>query len=428
MKKIYTVFTTEMLHNAHIKIIEKAASLGELTIGVYSDEVLEKLGRVPIMKQEQRMVVFRAIQGVKEVVLQEEISYITNLKRLKPDVVVRGDNWNSDELLKLKQEIIETLKEWGGELLEVPYTHIKTDEIFSKISYNSYLPEARRRKLNYLLSAKPLIRIIEAHNGLTGLIAEHTKINSGSEVKEFHGMWVSSLCDSTAKGKPDIELVDHTSRIETIQQIMDVTTKPIILDGDSGGLTEHFVHNIKTIERSGVSAIIIEDKIGLKTNSLFGESGGQDQDTIEGFQNKIAQGKAALTSKEFRIIARVESLILGKGQEDALRRAKAYIEAGADGIMIHSSQKSPDEILSFCDEFAKFKTVPLVVVPSTYNSITEDELAKRGVNVVIYANHLIRAAFPAMQKTAESILLNSRSKEADDMLLSIKEILNLIPK
>ena len=425
-KKVYTVFTTEILHNVHIEIIKKAASLGELTVGVYSDRALEQLGRVPIMKQEQRIVVFKALQGVANVVLQEEVSYVNNLNALKPDIVVRGDNWPTPRLKQLKEEIISTLSLWGGELVEVPYTQIKADEIFSKVSYNSYLPEARRRKLNYLLGSKPLVRIIEAHNGITGLIAEHTNVNVNGENKSFHGMWVSSLCDSTAKGKPDIELVDHTSRLETIQQIMDVTTKPIILDGDSGGLVEHFVHNIKSVERSGVSAIIIEDKIGLKSNSLFGESGGQYQDTIEGFQEKIARGKRALTSKEFRIIARVESLILGKGQTDALDRAKAYIDAGADGIMIHSSQKSPQEVLDFCNAFAKFKTVPLVVVPSTYNTITEDELMKHGVNVVIYANHLIRAAFPAMQKTAQSILNYGRSKEADDMLMSIKDILTLI--
>ncbi|MCL1996202.1 MAG: phosphoenolpyruvate mutase [Defluviitaleaceae bacterium] len=433
MKKVYTVFTTEILHNVHIEVIKKAAELGELTVGIYSDNALEQLGRVPIMKQEQRVVVFGALQGVAHVVLQKEISYVKNLNTLKPDIVVRGNNWDNPrgstlDFMQIRQEIIDTLAQWGGKLVEIPYTQIKTDEIISKISYNSYLPEVRRRKLNYLINSKPIVRIIEAHNGLTGLIAEHTNINVNGEDKNFHGMWVSSLCDSTAKGKPDIELVDHTSRLETIEQIMDITTKPIILDGDSGGQTGHFVHNIKTIERSGVSAIIIEDKIGLKANSLFGIAGGQEQDTIEGFQNKIAEGKKALTSKEFRMIARIESLILKKGLEDALTRAKAYIDAGVDGIMIHSNQKDPTEILAFCDKFAAFKTVPLVTVPTTYNTITEDELAKRGVNIVIYANHLIRAAFPAMQNTAISILKHGRSKEADDMLMSIKDVISLIPK
>jgi phosphoenolpyruvate phosphomutase len=420
--------STELLNQAHIDIIEKSANLGELTIGVYTDEALIALGKVPILEEQARLKVLGSLKGVSNVVFQSEVSYKKVLTELKPDIVVHGDDWISGPQEKIREEVIETLKAWNGELVEFPYAKdIQADDIFNRITKRSYLPEVRRRRLKHYLQTRKLIRIIEAHNGLTGLIAEHTTVEKNGKQRGFHGMWVSSLCDSTAKGKPDIELVDHSSRLTTIQEIMDVTTKPIILDGDSGGLTEHFVHNIKTIERAGVSAIIIEDKIGLKKNSLFGDAG-QSQDTIENFCDKIRQGKAALTSADFAIIARIESLILNQGMEDAVARAKAYLDAGADGIMIHSAKKTPDEIFEFCDRYREFGNKPLIVVPSTYNMVTEEELEKKGVNVVIYANHLIRAAFPAMEKTAKLILENERSLEADEVCMPIKQILTLIPE
>ena len=425
-KKVYMVMITEIIHHAHINIINKGAQMGELTLGVYSDAALEKLGRIPIMKLEERMAVFRSLNGVSNVIAQDELDYTTNLRMLKPDIVLRGDNW-PDELKEARLRIIEVLKECGGELIEVPVTkNVSADNTFNKILKIGHLPEVRRRKLNYYLNSRPIVRIIEAHNGLTGLIAEHTTVEINGEVRGFDGIWISSLCDSTAKGKPDIELVDHSSRLQTIQEILEVTTKPVILDGDSGGLVEHFIHNLKSIERSGVSAIIIEDKVGLKKNSLYGDAG-QSQDTINNFCRKISEGKKSLISKDFSIIARIESLVLNHGLDDAVTRAKAYIDAGADGIMIHSSKKTPDEVFAFCNEYAKFGNVPLVAVPTSYNAVTEEELIKHGVKIVIYANHLIRSAFPAMKSTAESILRHGRSYEADKFCMSISDILELIP-
>ena len=424
-KTVYTVMTTELVHHIHIDVLRRAAELGTLTVGVYTNEVLEQLDRIPIMRLEERMSLFRSISGVSNVIPQDELSYVKNLRMLKPDYVVRGNNWQG--LIKLRQEIIDTLSEWGGQLVEIPFTKdVRADNLYKEISKRGFLPEIRRRKLNYYLETRPLVRVIEAHNGLTGLIAERTEIQVDGEARSFDAMWVSSLCDSTAKGKPDIELVDHSSRIQTIQEIMDVTTKPIILDGDSGGIVEHFVHNLKSVERSGVSAIIIEDKVGLKKNSLFGDVG-QVQDSIENFCFKISEGKKAVSSKDFSIIARIESLILGQGMDDAVARARAYIDAGVDGIMIHSNQPEPDEVLAFCNEFSKFGKVPHVAVPTTYNKITEKQLSEHGVKIVIHANHLLRSAFPAMQKTAEAILRSGRSYEADEHCISIKEILNLIP-
>lgn len=428
LKKVYACFSTDIIHNGHINLIKKAAQLGELTIGVLTDEVIASFKRYPLIPMEERIQMLENIKGVSSVVVQESLEYDKILEQLKPDIVVHGDDWLTGYQANIRQKVIEILKQWGGELVEFPYTHTPTEETLSNLDQLLSMPENRRSRLKKLLSYKPCISVLEAHNGITGLIVEHTKIESEDGVKQFDAMWVSSLCDSTAKGKPDIELVDMTSRIRTIEEIMDVTTKPIILDGDTGGLIEHFVYNIQTLERIGISAIIIEDKKGFKKNSLFGTDAQQVQDSKENFCAKITAGKNALKTKDFMIFARCESLILNQGMEDALNRCFAYVAAGADGIMIHSCKKDPQEVFEFCDLFRqKDKKTPIVVVPTTYNKVTTEELAQHGVNIVIHANHLIRSAFPAMQKTAETILQNTRSCEADDLCMPIKEILNLLP-
>lgn len=429
-KVVYLAFSTDIIHGGHIRILKKSSELGKVIVGVMSDQAVASFKRYPVLDYEHRYEIIKNIKYVDKVVEQKSLSYKDNLKNIKPDYVVHGDEWKYDNLKYIREETLNVLKEIGGKLIEYPFS---TDKEFSVLEYKSaeYLsiPEVRRGRLKKILSYKPLISIIEAHNGLTGLIAEKTTVIKEGKYYQFDGMWVSSLCDSTSRGKPDIELVDLSQRLQTINEIMEVTTKPIILDGDTGGLIEHFVYNVKTLERIGVSAIIIEDKIGLKKNSLFGTEAKQQQDTIENFCAKINAGKQVLKTKEFMIIARIESLILEKGLDDALKRAFAYIKAGADGIMIHSRKKEPDEIFEFCKRFrAKDNKSYLVVVPTTFNSVREEEFASRKINIVIYANHLTRSAFPSMKKTAETILYNRRAKEADKMCMSIKEILNLIPE
>ncbi len=429
-KTVYLAFSTDIIHGGHIRILKKAAELGKVIVGVMSDQAVASFKRYPVLDYEHRYEIIKNIRYVDEVFEQKSLSYKDNLINIKPDYVVHGDEWREDNLKYIREETLNILKEIGGKLIEYPFS---TDKEFNVLEYKSaeYLsiPEVRRGRLKKILSYKPIVSIIEAHNGLTGLIAEKTTVVKEGKYYQFDGMWVSSLCDSTSRGKPDIELVDLSQRLQTINEIMEVTTKPIILDGDTGGLIEHFVYNVKTLERIGVSAIIIEDKIGLKKNSLFGTEVKQQQDTIENFCAKIKAGKQVLKTKEFMIIARIESLILERGLEDALKRAFAYVKAGADGIMIHSRKKEPDEIFEFCKRFRKKDSKScLVVVPTTFNGVTEDEFASRNVNIVIYANHLTRSAFPSMKKTAETILYNRRAKEADEMCMSIKEILNLIPE
>lgn len=427
-EQVYMCFSTDILHNGHMNIIQKASSLGELTVGVLSDEAIATFKRYPLIPLEERVQMYRSIKGVSKVVVQDKLEYDGILRELRPDIVVHGDDWLTGYQAGIRARAAAVLAEWGGKLVEFPYTNTPTEATLSELDQKLSMPENRRSRLKKLLQYKPCLSVLEAHNGLTGLIVEHTRIHREQGEKQFDAIWISSLCDSTIKGKPDIELVDMTSRLKTIEEIMEVTTKPIILDGDTGGQTEHFVFNIRTLERIGVSAVIIEDKTGLKKNSLFGTEAQQVQETTEAFCEKIREGKNALKTKDFMIIARCESLILNQGMQDALERCKAYAEAGVDGIMIHSCKKEPDEILEFCAAFRKLDAAtPLVAVPTTYNSITDEELAEAGVNIVIHANHLIRSAFPAMQKVAKSILQHSRSKEADALCMPIKEILTLIP-
>lgn len=428
MKKVYTCFCTDVIHEGHLNILREASKLGEVYVGVLSDEAMVGFNRFPTISLEQRIEIVRSTGLVHQVLVQEEIVYDKILQELKPDYVVHGDNWKEGPESFIRENVLMNLQKLGGELIEIPYTYNeKVKRIDDQMKEKLAMPEFRRKRLRQLIAMRPIVKTLEVHSGLTGLIAEKTVVESDGKLDQFDAMWISSLCDSTAKGKPDIELVDMSSRIRTIDDVMDVTTKPIILDGDTGGLVEHFVYNVRTLERMGVSAVIIEDKTGLKKNSLFGTEVEQTQDSIENFCEKIRAGKQALRTEEFMIIARIESLILERGMEDALKRAFAYVGAGADGIMIHSRKKSPDEILEFCRLFREKDTkTPIVVVPTSFNSITEEELAAAGVNIVIYANQLTRSAFPAMQSTAVDILKNHRALEVDSRLMPFKDIIRLI--
>ena len=428
MKKVYVGMSADLIHPGHLNIINEAKKLGEVTVGLLTDKAIASYKRLPALTFDQREIIIKSIKGVENVIPQETLDYVPNLQKLKPDFVVHGDDWKDGVQKQTRQRVIDALKEWGGELIEIKYTEgISSTQLNQTLKDVGTTPDVRMKKLKRLMGVKPLLRIIEAHNGITGLIVENIFSKRDGVKVEFDGMWLSSLTDSTAKGKPDTETVDVTARLHTLNDIIEVTTKPIIYDGDTGGRTEHFAFTVRTLERLGVSAVIIEDKTGLKKNSLFGTDVDQTQESIENFCEKINTGKRSRVTEDFMIIARIESLILKAGLEDALQRAEAYINAGADGIMIHSKEKSPDEILEFCREYEKFESkVPLIAVPSSYSSIYESELEKAGVSIVIYANHLLRSAYPAMIETAKSILENGRSYETDNNMMSINEILNLI--
>jgi phosphoenolpyruvate phosphomutase len=428
-KKVYVGMSVDLIHEGHINIIKEAAKLGIVTVGLLTDAAIASYKRLPYMPYENRKLIISEIKGVDNVIQQNAHSYTENLVKLKPDFVVHGDDWREGSQKEIRSDVINTLKQWEGKLIEIPYTNnISSSILNKKIKEIGTTPNIRLSLLKRLLKAKPLIRLNEAHNGLSGLITEKTRIEKNGRIIEFDAMWSSSLTDSTAKGKPDIEAIDMTSRMNTVNDIFEVTTKPMIFDADTGGKIEHFSFTVKSLERLGVSAVVIEDKIGLKKNSLFGNDVKQTQDSIENFQHKISEGKKSQVTDDFMIIARIESLILEAGMEDALIRSAKYIDAGADAIMIHSKHKNPDEIFEFCEKYKLLKNgIPLMVVPSSFNSVNEDEWQERGVNIVCYANHMLRSAYPAMLDVAKSILINKRSYEANDKCISINEILNLIP-
>jgi phosphoenolpyruvate phosphomutase len=429
MKTVYVGMSADLLHHGHLNILRVARELGEVTVGLLTDRAIASYKRLPHLSFEERRAIVENIKGVVRVVPQETLDYVPNLQALKPDYVVHGNDWRTGPQKETRERVIAALAEWGGQLVEPEYTAgISSTKLINAIKEVGTTVEIRRRRLRRLLQAKGVVRIMEAHNGLSGLIVENAHVVTSGMKVEFDGMWLSSLTDSTAKGRPDTELVDRTSRIQTVNDILEITTKPIIFDGDTGGSSEHFSFFVKTLERLGVSAVIIEDKVGFKQNSLFGTEVEQELDSIEAFSAKISSGKRSQVTEDFMIIARIEALIAGRPMAEAIARARAYIAAGADGIMIHSRHKDAAEIRAFCAAYAKFeRKVPLIAVPTSYNHLTESELQEMGFSIVIYANHLLRSAYPAMKHTAEEILRHGRSLEVDQACMPIKEILTLIP-
>ena len=427
MKTVYVAMSADLIHPGHINIINRAQKLGKVIVGVLTDQAIASYKRLPYMDFNQRKEIVENIKGVSQVIPQRTLDYVTNLRKLKPDYVVHGDDWKTGVQQQTRERVVACLKEWGGELIEPEYTHgISSSQLQGALKDIGTTPDIRLKRLRRLLNAKQLIRVLEAHSGLSGLIVENTCVKKGEVQSEFDAIWLSSLTDSTSKGKPDTECVDLTSRLNTVNDILEVTTKPIIFDGDSGGIAEHFVFMVRTLERLGISAVILDDKTGLNQNSLSSVNI-QKQDSIENVCFKIKAGKQSQVTNEFMIIARIESFVRGNGMDDAINRAKSFIRAGADGIMIHSKNKNSDEVLEFCSCYNKFTAkVPLAVVPSTYAQITERELADRGVNIVIYANQLLRTAYPAMRRVAKMILANERAEEVNAHCLPIQEIIDLI--
>ena len=428
-KVVYVAMSADLIHPGHLNIIRTARELGEVTVGLLTDKAIASYKRLPFLSYEQRRAIVDNIKGVSRVIPQETLDYVPNLRALRPDYVVHGDDWRTGVQKETRARVIDALHEWGGQLIEPSYTPgISSTQLIDRTREIGTTPDIRRRQLRRLLDAKPLVRMLEAHSGLTGLIVENVTVHRNDLPRQFDAMWLSSLTDSLSKGKPDIEYVDLTARITTIHDILEITTKPIVFDGDTGGIPEHFAYTVKTLERLGVSAVIIEDKVGLKRNSLFGTDVEQTQAAAADFAHKIELGKRAQVTEDFMVIARIESLVLGKGIADAIERARTYIAAGADGIFVSSKEKTPAEIFEFCrcyDQLAD--RVPLAVVPSTYSCVTEDQLVDAGVRMVIYANQLLRSAYPSMIRAARSILEQGRAQEADEFCMPINEVVSLIP-
>mgnify|MGYP006077376651 CR=1 FL=1 len=427
-KKVYVGLAVDIVHEGHINILKKANSYGEVIVGLLTDEAIASYKNIPHLDYKRRKIIIQNIRYVKKVIPQNTLDYVPNLNLIKPDFVVHGDDWKKGVQKKTRDRVVKTLKKWSGKLIEPKYTkNISSTIIKNKILELGALPQNRVSRLKRLMSSKDIVKILESHNSLTGLIIENLNVVKKNVNIEFDGMWSSSLTDSATKGKPDNSSLDFSARISSLNDMMDVTTKPLVFDADNGGQLEHLPFLIRSLERSGVSAVIMEDKIGLKKNSLFKDQKNTKQDKPESFAKKIKQICNSRNSNDFLVIARIESFILGKGLKDALRRAEIYSKAGADAILIHSKEKTPNEIFSFAKEFKKSKNfVPLVSVPSTYSKVYEKDLIKNGFKLVIYANQLLRAAYPAMVSTAKTILMNSRAFEIDKKIIPIKEIINLI--
>ena len=428
-KTVYAAMAADLVHPGHINVIAEASKLGELTVGLLTDRAIASYKRLPYLTYEQRKAIVESLRHVSRVVPQDSLDYTDNLRRLRPQIVVHGDDWRTGIQAPVRRRVIETLSEWGGELIEVPYTEgISSTRLHEEMKAIGTTPDVRLRRLRRLLQAKPLVRLLEVHNGLTGLLVETLAIEEDQNLREFDGMWSGSFTEATSRGKPDNEAIDISSRLGTVHDVLEVTTKPILFDADTGGHPEHLAFTVRSLERLGVSGLVIEDKAGLKHNSLLGADRRQTQAGIADFTNKIQAARSASVTDDFLVVARIESLILSYGLSDALERANAYIDAGADAIMIHSRQRTADEILGFCDRYGRFnQRKPLVVSPSSYSSAYEHDLASAGVNVIVYANQLLRAAYPAMRRVAESILRHQRAFDSEADCLPLDQAVRLIP-
>lgn len=419
--------SADIIHPGHMNILKEASSYGEVIVGLLTDKAIASYKKIPLMSYEERFSIIDGIKYVSKIVKQDTLDYTNNLMDIKPKYVVHGDDWTTGIQKNVRKEVIEVLKGWDGELVEVPYTEgVSSRSVKEKLG-NKITTEERRKSLRNALNVKDTLTFLDIHNSLSAIVIENVSVEKNGINYEFDGMWASSLTDSTAKGKPDIEAVDTSSRLVTLNEIMEVSTKPIIYDGDTGGKPEHFVYTVQNLERLGISSVVIEDKKGLKKNSLFGNDVPQEQESIEKFCEKIKVGNSIKKTDDFLIIARIESLILNKGLKDALNRGENYAQAGAGGVLIHSKDKSEKEVFEFVKTFKKNSNLPIVVVPTTYNHVNLEEFKELGVDVVIYANHLLRSAYPSMLSTAEAILMYGRTKEIEENLMSIKEIINFIP-
>jgi phosphoenolpyruvate phosphomutase len=429
MKTVYVAMSADLIHPGHINILQQAAQHGNVVVGLLTDSAIASYKRLPFMTYEQRETVIANISYVDRVLPQETLDYRPNLRALKPDIVVHGDDWRSGVQAETRRQVIATLAEWGGELVELPYTEgISSSALHERLKAVGITPEHRLKGLRRLLEAKRLVRAMEVHSGLSSLIVQHTRVEVGSQVREYDAMWSGSFTESTIRGKPDVEAIDLSSRLNTLNEIFDVTSKPLLYDADTGGRAEHFPYTVRALERHGVSAVVIEDKVGPKRNSLSPGDVMHTQESVDAFVDKLRRGKQAQRTDEFMIVARIESLILGKGMQDTLARARAYIEGGADAILIHSKARCASEIEQFCRAYRELPhTRPLVVAPTSYAMVREHELEAMGVNLVLYANQLLRAAYPAMVAAARSILTEQRALESEEFCIPMAEMLELIP-
>ena len=424
-KIVYAPMCADVVHPGHLNVIRRGSKFGDVVVGLLTDAAVASKKRLPLMNYKQRYDVVSNLKGVSKVIPQTTADYRPNLLKLRPDYVVHGNDWSA----VARQQVVDAIADWNGQLIEVKYTNgISSTSLQKKLKSKGITPIDRQAQLSRLLEAKPTIRGLEAHNGLSALIVENARQkDSKGKIHQFDAIWISSLTDSIARGKPDTELVDRSARLATINEVIEVTTKPLIVDGDTGGHEEHFRHTVRTLDRLGVSAIVIEDKKGLKRNSLHRARSDHSQEDIAIFASKIKAGLDARLHEHFMIIARIESLILGKGQDDALRRAKEYISAGADAIMIHSKDQSGEDIQKFSAAYNKLKERrPLMLVPTSYNQLTEEELSGWGANLVVYANHLLRSAYPAMEQAAQSILGNKRAYESDKSSATVEDFLKMV--
>jgi phosphoenolpyruvate phosphomutase len=428
-KTVFVVMSAEIFHPGHLNIIKVARDLGEVTVGLATDRFNARYKRLTLMSYEDRKAIVENINGVKNVIAQDTLDLAPILRELRPDYFVHGDDWKFGPLKAVRQQVLEVMQEWGGVLVEPPYTEgISSTKLNAAWRSIGATPETRIRHFRRMLEFQPVVRLLEVHNSLSGIIIERTLVEGNERDKEFDGMWYSDLTDSLAKGKPNSSFVDLTSRINTIHGILESTTKPLIVEAGNGGITEHFVSTVKTLERLGVSAVVIADKVGYE-GAVFSLNGNEPvQEDVNDFARKIASGKKTQVNKDFSIITQINSLVMHEDVENALRRARVYIEAGVDALMIHSNVETLTDFFEFCRSYRNLEDkVPLLAAIPARSSLDEDQLISAGVQFIVYPDQLLRAAYTSMLNAAKTLLIQARASDVDELYAPISEICDFVP-
>jgi len=421
-KTVYVGMVGDMLHVGHINILKTAARLGRVTVGVLTDRAVVGYKRLPLLAFEDRVRVVESIADVAAVVPQKTLSYVENLRALRPDYVVHGDDWRyGDQVSRARAEVIATLGEWGGELVEVAYTKgISSTAIHRSGAADALFSGTRQGRLRRLLAAKPTLRIVEAHSGLSAKIAAEVRGPDGAT--GFDAVWQSGLTDAIHRGKSDGGAVDRGRRLQAVEEILDAGPLPLIYDGRAAGRPETVFDLTRALDKAGVSALCLGDRSDPDRT-------GPEMSPAETVA-QIEAVRAACPTGAVMAISRIVVAAPGNGGsgalDRALDRALALLEAGSDAVMFDSAADTAEPILDIAARLRRQRRdVPLFAAQSDRWGAPIHRFENAGIDAVVYETHLLRATVAPMRRAATALLAEGTGPAPD--LTPLPELRGLFP-
>ncbi len=405
-KTVYVGMSADLVHPGHINLLREAASLGRVTVGLLTDRAISSYKRMPFLTFEQRRAVIEHIAFVTAVVPQDTLDYTDNLRLLRPDFVVHGDDWRNGVQAQTRRRVLDVLREWGGTLVEPPYTEgISSTALRMAAMDIGFAPGVRQRRLRRMLDCKPLVRVMQAHDGLSAHIVDRLEETTQGAPREYDAIWVDSLAGAPIRGKPDPLPFDLSSRLVTLHEILDATTKPLICNAGGAGHAAGVTAAVRTLERIGVSAIVIDTEVTDRRAVPAMAASAPPQDDMAAFIREIAAARDARVTPDFMIIARINDRTRDCGADRMMARAAAGVDAGADAVMCDSDPVNPDGIFDLCRRYRRLMNGhPLLVGLSGTEGLQEHDLASAGASMVVYTDTLLRAAREAMISAASQVL------------------------